>query len=316
MLKHSTQKIMMLAMVAMVIYMGTGLLWSLDVGKLRLVVNDSKGKTIDEANVTLRDTMDPVAKLITAKTKKNGVLVLNGLKNHVWEITVEKEGYTPSRKNVKIPAGLLLDEEMVLATTEETMQKMAANDPRGQAINEFNLAATKLNEKDYDGALEHLTKSISIDPNIFQAHFYSAVAYFEKADYNESIKSLNKAQELKPEDAQVYRLMAACYEKLGNKAEMEKYTKLAQEKGGKTPIDIYNEGVTSFNAGDTDKAIEAFENAVKLDPKFADAYYRLGLCYINKEMNAKAIENLKKYLELKPEGDDASTAKSILESLQ
>jgi len=48
----------------------------------------------------------------------------------------------------------------------------------------------------------------------------------------------------------------------------------------------------------------------------ADAYYRLGLCYLNKGENAPAIENFEKYIKMKPDGDEVETAKAIIESLK
>jgi hypothetical protein len=38
--------------------------------------------------------------------------------------------------------------------------------------------------------------------------------------------------------------------------------------------------------------------------------------YLNKGVNDKAIACFKKYLELKPDGKDAETAKSIIETLK
>jgi tetratricopeptide (TPR) repeat protein len=217
---------------------------------------------------------------------------------------------------VKIPAGLLQEEEITLSTTEESLQKAAANDPRSQAIDIFNKAAGFINEKKYDEALDALKKSKELDPSIYQTHFYMGVVLFEKGNYKEAIQPLLDAIELKNDDGGPYRLLAAIYEKLGNKEDAAKYTKLAQEKGGKTAIDVFNEGIAAYNRNETDNALAAFQKAIELDANFADAYYYMGMCYLNKDMNDKAILNLKKYLELKPNGEEAESAKSILDSLQ
>lgn len=42
-------------------------------------------------------------------------------------------------------------------------------------------------------------------------------------------------------------------------------------------------------------AIKAYENAVKLDPGFSDAWNHLAICYQNSGQNGKAIEAFKKY---------------------
>jgi tetratricopeptide (TPR) repeat protein len=284
-------------------------------GKLRVLVLDSGGKPIPGVKITIQSTrVSTVVFKIT--TKKNGVAVQTGLQNHVFIVTLEKEGYQTAKQNVKIPAGLLQKEEVTMYTAKEALEQSIANDPRAQAVIAFNKAAGLINQRKYDEALELLEEAISLDDSIHQAHYYLGFIYFEKGKYQESLQSLLKVVELDEENAQAYRLLAAVCEKLGKKAEAEKYTQLAQEKGGKTPLDAYNEGIHAFNSGETDKAIAAFEQVLKLDEKYADAYYRLGLCYLNKNENDKAIGALKKYIQLNPRGEEVETAKAILDSLK
>ncbi len=283
-------------------------------GKLKVHVLDSKGNPVPDVAVTIQDSR--VASVVyKLKTKKNGTAIQNGLKNHVFAVTLEKEGYQAVKKNVKIPAGLLQNEEFTMYTNKEALQKSIANDPRAQAVNAFNKAADLINNKQYTEALPLLKKVLELDDSIQQAHYYIGIVLFQEGKYNEALEPLNKVIELDPENAQAYRILAAVYEKLGKTAESQKYTKLAQDKGGKTAIDAYNEGVTAFNAGETEKALASFKSAIELDANMADAYYRLGLCYLNKGDNAQAIENLKKYIKLKPDGDEVETAKAIIEGL-
>lgn len=284
-------------------------------GKLKVHVMDSKGKPIAGVAVTVQDTR--VASVVyKLKTKKNGNAFQNGMKNHVFTVTLEKEGYQPIKKSVKIPAGLLKNEEFTMLTTEEVVQKNIANDPRAQAINSFNKAADLINNKKYADALPLLEKALELDDSIHQAYYYIGFVRYQTEKFQDALEPLNKAVELNPENTQAYRILAAVHEKLGNKAETDKFTKLAQEKGGKTAIDTYNEGIAAFNNGETEKALESFLKTVELDANMADAYYRLGLCYLNKGENAPAIENFKKYIELKPDGEEVETAKAIIESLK
>lgn len=299
----------------LVVVLAAAVIYGAVLGKLRVQVLDSQGKPIPGVKITLQSTrVSTVVFEIT--TKKNGVAVQTGLQNHVFIVTLEKEGYQTVKKNVKIPAGLLQKEQITMVTAKEALQQSVANDPHAQAVNAFNKAATLINQKKYDEALAPLEETISLDDTIHQAHYYLGFIYFSKGKYQESLQSLLKVVELDEENAQAYRLLAAVYEKLGKKEEAEKYTQLAQEKGGKTPLDAYNEGIHAFNAGETDKAIAAFEQALELDEKYADAYYRLGLCYLNKNENDKAIAAFKKYIELKPDGEEVETAKAILDSLK
>jgi len=276
---------------------------------------DSKGKAIEGVSITMQNTREVVS-VYKIVTKKNGSAVQNGLANHVFLVTVEKEGYQTVKRNVKIPAGLMQEEEFTLYTLDEVVKMQEDKDPRSKAINLFNQAASFINERKFNEALDPLQQSIALDGTIFQAQYYLGFVFFEQGKFEEALQPLLKVIPLKEDHAPTYRLLAAVYEKLGNKAESEKYTKIAQEKGGRTPIDAYNEGIDAFNKGDADKAITAFEEALQLDQNFADAYYRLGLCYLSKEDNGKAVTNLQKYIEMKPDGEEVETAKSIIESLK
>lgn len=290
-------------------------LYSAPLGKLRMTVLDAKGKPIPGVKVTIQDTVDKHL-VYTVTTDKVGIAIQVGLQNHVIQVTLEKEGYRALIKNIKIPVGLLIEERFTMSTVEEGIQQQEAASPQTRAIDAFNQAATFIREKKYDEATAELNKSITLDNTIYQAYYYLGVIYFEQGKFQEAIEPLTKATTLNPGYANSYRLLAAVYEKLGDKAQAEKFTKLAQEKGGKTAPDAYNEGIAAFNAGDMDKAIQAFDEALKLDEKFSPAYYQLGLSYVNKGENEKAVAAFKKYLELKPDGEEAETARSIIESFK
>lgn len=249
-------------------------------------------------------------------TNKKGIATHGSLENHVFEFTFEKEGYQSQKKMIKIPAGLLKKDDITLYTAEEAIVQIEAKDPYAQAINKYNQAVFFLKEEDYDKALALLKESISLDDTIPQAHYEVGKIYYLQGKYEEAIKHVNEAILLDKNYSPPYRLLAAIYEKMGNMEESKKYTKMAQELGGLSGVDKYNEAVRFINSGNIDSAIPLLEEAIKLEPKLADAYYQLGLSYLNKADNEKAIANLEKYLELEPEGQFVKTAHSLIEFLK
>ena len=97
----------------------------------------------------------------------------------------------------------------------------------------------------------------------------------------------------------------------------------------------YNLGIAAINAKKFDKAIEALEGGIKIKPDFADFYYSLGIAQadlsdeivevteekkeISEEDKAKsieykkyAVENLTKYLEMKPDTEDKQTIEELI----
>ena len=98
----------------------------------------------------------------------------------------------------------------------------------------------------------------------------------------------------------------------------------------------YNLGIASINAKKYEKAIEAFEGGIKIKPDFADFYYSLGVAQADFadelvevtedkkeiseedklkaiELKKSAVENLTKYLELKPTAEDKKTIEELIE---
>ncbi|UCC38693.1 MAG: tetratricopeptide repeat protein [Candidatus Aminicenantes bacterium] len=284
-------------------------------GKVRIFLTDSKGKPIEGVKVTLESQRTSVIKYVIYSNKR-GMATHGSLENHIFEFTFEKEGYQPRKKMIKIPAGLLKKDNITLYTVEETVMQMEAKDPYAQAINKYNQAAIFLKKEDYEKALELLKESISLDDTIHQAHSEISRLYYLQKRYEDAIKHAKEAIFLEENYSPPYRLLAAIYEEMGNMEESQKYTILAQEVGGMSGIDKYNEAVKCINSGEVDSAIRLLEEAVQIDPKLADGYYQLGLSYMNKAENEKAISNLEKYLELEPEGQYAKTAASLLEFLK
>lgn len=315
-LKNMNRKVRQIVILVMMMVVLIALdLYGAPLGKLRITVLDTKGKPVAGVNVTIKDTVDTHL-VFSVTTDKQGIAVQVGLQNHVVQVTLEKEGYRTVIKNIKIPVGLLVEDRFTLSTAAEALQQQEAGDPHARAVHAFNQAVPLIKEKKYDDAVAALKQSIALDNTIYLAYYYLGVIYFEQGKFQEAVEPLLKVVELTPEYSPAYRLLAVVYGKLGDAAQAEKYTKLAQEKGGKTVADVYNEGIAAFNAGDMDKAILAFEGTLKLDEKFAAAYYQLGLSYVNKGENGKAVAAFNKYLELKPDGEEAETAKSIIESLK
>jgi len=284
-------------------------------GRIRILVTNSKWEPLSGVKITLISTKTATVKH-TIITNTKGVATHGSLENHVFEFSFEKEGYQPQKKMIKIPAGLLVREDIMLLTIEEVIKKMEDKDPYVQAINKYNQAVFFLKKEENEKALPLLKESISLDDTLYQSHYEIGKIYYLQEKYQEAVGCLEEVILLNKEYAPAYRLMAAVYEKMGKKDESEKYTKLAQEIAGASGIDKYNEAIKYFNEGNIDSAIPLFQEAIKLDPKLADTYYQLGMAYVNKGENEKAISNLEKYLELEPQGKNANTAQSILNFLK
>jgi protein involved in polysaccharide export with SLBB domain len=68
---------------------------------------------------------------------------------------------------------------------------------------------------------------------------------------------------------------------------------------------LYKEGVKYGTAGLFSQAAQTFEQAIRLDPQFADAYFALGHAYFDMKNWAQAAESLARAVELNPKDAEA-----------
>ena len=73
----------------------------------------------------------------------------------------------------------------------------------------------------------------------------------------------------------------------------------------------YAESVQDYN-----EAVKEFEEAKTLAPDWADIYYNLGIVYDKIERYTEAIENLRNYLKLVPNAEDAEVVESMLTKIE
>lgn len=69
-------------------------------------------------------------------------------------------------------------------------------------------------------------------------------------------------------------------------------------------IDAYNKGVELFEAKNYNGAIQAFNEAIKIEPSFTDAYYNLASIYTATKQYEKAITAYSTLLKIKPDDYD------------
>lgn len=74
-------------------------------------------------------------------------------------------------------------------------------------------------------------------------------------------------------------------------------------------------GTALLTWGRYDKAEIALSQAVQADPNIPEPYYRLGQVLVATGDEARATEQLQRYLELDPNGSYAEDARKLLESL-
>lgn len=83
-------------------------------------------------------------------------------------------------------------------------------------------------------------------------------------------------------------------------------------EGGSTAADYYNRGQSAYLADDYDLAIADFQEALRLDPRYADAYYGLGLAYEATNRTQLALDAYLSAIRLQPSHGESQARSGIL----
>lgn len=222
------------------------------------------------------------------------------------------------------------------AALEKAMKERQAAMAKNKELNDaFNQGMEAMKTKQYDAALQAFQKASTLDPKQHViwgnlAETYAEVAKAkagpeQEAALNESVTNYNKALELVPNDANYRNNLALVYARLKKFPEMEaeltKAVQLDPTNGGRY---FFNMGAVLTNNGQTDAACSAFQKATTTDPNYADAHYQLGICMTSKAQTKAdgslvfpegTQEAFQKYLELKPDGPYAESAKGMIATM-
>ena len=217
--------------------------------------------------------------------------------------------------------------------TKERQQQLAKNKVLNDA---FNVGMQALQEKRFDAAVEAFVKASEIDPKQHVVWAHLADAYVGQAGtktgaeqdalMTKGLEMFGKALELKPDEAAYhnnYALALARAKKFPEaQAELQKAAQIDPPNAGRY---YYNLGALLVNNGQNEPAGEVFKKALEADPNYADAHYQYGVYLISKAQTTaegKIIpppgtrEAFEKYLQLKPDGPFADSAKGMIASIE
>jgi tetratricopeptide (TPR) repeat protein len=222
------------------------------------------------------------------------------------------------------------------AARDKAMKEREAQLAKNKALNDaFQEGKTAMEGKQYDAAIVGFKKASELEggnqPVIWAnlADAYSNAAKEKPTDATtlraSAAEAYKKAIELKPDDPSLYNNYALVlgYNKQIPEAQaaLEKAAQLDPPGAGRY---YYNLGAVLVNTGQNDPAGVAFKKAIDADPNYADAQYQYGI-FLTSQAKTDAsgkvtavpgtIEALQKYLDLKPDGQFADSAKGMIQML-
>jgi tetratricopeptide (TPR) repeat protein len=288
-------------------------------GRVTGAVVDESGSPVAGAKVTIEYQGDTALSFDSTSNKK-GEWSFLGLGTGPWRISLSADGYLPVVHDVYIKQ--LETNPKITITLKKAAQAgggLVKDEATLQLIEKGNQL---FNEKNYDQAIQVFREFLEKNPAVYHMHLNIGNCYREKGEYDTAIAEYNMLIEKANTEtggaeyaAKALAAIGECFLKKGDMDKAQDYFKQSIEKYPNNEFLAYNVGEICFSNQKLDEAVQYLELAVKINPKWPDAYYKLGLVYLNKTEYDKAKAALNTFLTLEPSTERSAGVKNILNYL-
>ncbi len=162
----------------------------------------------------------------------------------------------------------------------------------------FAKAEKAFEKKNYEGAVEYLTKALEIRPDYRMALYYRGTAYLYLRKYDKSLKDFADLIELAPNFPDAYNSRGLCYSNMGEYKKAAKDFQRAASKDSTFAQAYLNLGDVYFSLREPKQAVEAFSKAIELSKAKPETYLRRGASYYLLDKHKEAAEDYTKAIEM------------------
>ena len=157
---------------------------------------------------------------------------------------------------------------------------------------------------DYTGAIEDFTKSLDLQKSA-AVYAKRAYAYLMVGNYGASISDANAATKLQNQFAQAYFIRGVSYYETGMYKEAKLDLDVFLDHDRTNPIAFNYMAAIAFQEQDYKKAMENYNEVVRLDPKYPDIFTNRGMMrHYNQDFKG-AIQDYNEALKLDPNNPTA-----------
>jgi tetratricopeptide (TPR) repeat protein len=193
------------------------------------------------------------------------------------------------------------DEAFELSDVERAMAALVEAerlDPQNPELALF-LAEARYSEGDAEAALAGFRRVLAARPEHFEALVYGGVLTHETGDSERAEEMLQRAVALYPDEFLPAFSLGSVLAAAGRLARGAVYLEHAV-RVDPMPQALYLLGNCLYEMGRVTPAIARLEEAVRVDPGFEEAWYLLGLAYLDRRWRKKALDAFRRAQNLNP----------------
>jgi len=181
----------------------------------------------------------------------------------------------------------------------------------------WNLAIAYWFMGDADRTAQQMRKYINLDQNSAEAHNMIGLLYYRKKLYKAALDEFQIASKLDPKETQYkynegwvlakldrYDEASQLFREISESEEGSTASIFVKEHAANKIKKLYNDGCTAMETHNSTKAIELFQDVLKLKPDMVGAHVNLGILYGMRGDKSNQIHHLKEAIKLEPDKPD------------
>jgi tetratricopeptide (TPR) repeat protein len=277
-------------------------------GRVKGVVKDQDGQVLPQVAVKLLHVGS--ASGFEVLTDEKGEWIASWLRNGLWNIDFQKEGYLPRRISLNI-SEITRNPDVELA-----LKKAKAPLVPKELLDKLDEGNKLFDEGRYDESIAYFQNILAARPEFFQININIGNAYMKKEDYGQALAYFQKVLEKDPQNVEALVSSGNCYIELKENDKAIALFKQIDKNDITDATTLYNIGTIFYNNGEVDIAIQYYEQSVVVQNEFVESYYQLGLAYLGRGDKENSLKNFQEYLEIDSTSEKAEQVKKFIEFLQ
>jgi len=278
--------------------------------RVMVTVKDPAGNPIGGVTVTATCAAKGDYRAVKTTNDKGTATIIHVDSMQTYHYQIEKEGYEAVARDVQPDYTQTTKLEIVLIS-RAPVTKIETQPPppsgRGKAVTAFSEGTAAQQRGDLDLAESSFRQAAELSPDAPEPHIALSVVAHERKNYAAAAAEAEAALAISPTNAQALFLRYDAYRLLGD-TEKAAAAADALRQSGNAPAaaqEVFRKGLDASRGGDTALAVEKFEQAIDLDPKFANSYVMLGNIALKQGNAAGAATLAAKAIEIEPNNANA-----------
>ncbi|NCC24867.1 MAG: tetratricopeptide repeat protein [Deltaproteobacteria bacterium] len=203
----------------------------------------------------------------------------------------------PKNEFARNQLGLILAKEEKFEQAFEQFSAVAKMSPDNTFARTW-LGVLYLRQNAVDKAFQEFREILRLDPNNANAYYFIGVIYAVEHNFKQAVEYLRKAQKVGSDDPETHIRLAQAFAGLGMSYNAQLEYERALDLAPKSTKALNGLGWIFFNRGEAGKAIEIWQEALKISPKDPDARFNLAKVFNDQAYAAWQAKDMAKAKQL------------------